>query len=83
MFQDHLHKIPYTLNNAAEKALRPPCLGRRSWLFRRLQPRQRAGGGDVHALISTAKLNDVDPQAWLDELLPWNWQDVRRRDLAA
>jgi len=40
-------------------------------------------------LIMTAKLNDVDPQAWLadvlarindhavhrlDELLPWNWQ---------
>ena len=46
----------------------------------------------------TAKLNNVDPQAWLadvlartagtpqsrlDELLPWNWQDSRRRDHAA
>jgi hypothetical protein len=43
----------------------------------------------MYSLIITAKLNDVDPQAWLtdvlsriashpmhrlDELLPWNWQ---------
>ena len=50
-------------------------------------------------LIATAKLNDVDPQAWLadvlarladqpvhrlDELLPWNWAIGReRRNLAA
>ena len=51
-------------NNAAERALRPLCLGRRSWLF---------GGSDrggvraaaMYTLIGTAKLNDVDPQAWL------------------
>ncbi len=75
-------------NNAAERALRCIALGRRSWLF--------AGsdrGGDraaaIYTLIATAKLNDVDPQAWLedvlrriadhpasrlDDLLPWNWQ---------
>jgi transposase len=74
-------------NNAAERALRGFALGRKSWLF--------AGsdrGADRTAmmatLIVTAKLNDVDPQAWLadvlariathparrlDELLPWNW----------
>jgi transposase len=74
-------------NNAAERALRGIALGRKAWLF--------AGsdrGGDraavMYSLITTAKLNDVDPQAWLadvlgriadtpmsrlNELLPWNW----------
>ena len=52
----------------------------------------------MYTLIATAKLNDVDPQAWLadvlgriaetprsrvDELLPWNWEDVQRHDQAA
>jgi transposase len=75
-------------NNAAERQLRGIALGRKSWLF--------AGsdrGGERAAvmltLIQTARLNDVDPQAWLadvlarindhaarrlDELLPWNWR---------
>jgi transposase len=75
-------------NNAAERALRAIALGRKSWLF--------AGsdrGGEraaiMFTLIQTAKLNDVDPQAWLadvlvrindhnvkrlDQLLPWNWK---------
>ena len=51
-------------NNAAERALRGIALGRKAWLF--------AGsdrGGEraafMYALITTAKLNDVDPQAWL------------------
>jgi transposase len=75
-------------NNAAERALRGIALGRKSWLF--------AGsdrGGEraavMYTLIQTAKLNNVDPQAWLadmltriadhkihslDLLLPWNWK---------
>ena len=75
-------------NNAAERALRGIALGRKAWLF--------AGsdrGGDraafMYGLIVTAKLNDVDPQAWLadvlariaghpvqklNELMPWNWR---------
>jgi transposase len=75
-------------NNAAERALRGIALGRKSWLF--------AGsdrGGEraavVYTLIQTARLNDIDPQAWLadvldhindhniqklDQLLPWNWK---------
>ena len=75
-------------NNAAERALRGLALGRKSWLF--------AGsdrGGErtaiMYTFITTAKLNDIDPQAWLadvlkriaehpaqrlDELLPWNWK---------
>ena len=78
-------------NNAAERALRGLSLGRKAWLF--------AGsdrGGEraalLYTLIVTAKLNDIDPQAWLadvlariaehpvnrlDELLPWNWT-IRR-----
>ena len=74
-------------NNAAERELRGIALGRKSWLF--------AGsdrGGERAAvmltLIRTARLNDVDPQAWLADvlarindhkitdlaaLLPWNW----------
>jgi hypothetical protein len=78
-------------NNAAERALRGIALGRKSWLF--------AGsdrGGEraavVYTLIQTARLSDVDPQAWLahvlgrindhnirklDQLLPWNWKNDR------
>src|ERR1700719_4409789 len=84
-------------NNAAERALRGIALGRKSWLF--------AGsdrGGEraaiVLTLIQTAKLNNVDPQAWLADvlariadhkitdlaaLLPWNWNSLRRMDDAA
>ena len=84
-------------NNAAERALRGIALGRKSWLF--------AGsdrGGERAAimltLIQTAKLNNVDPQAWLADvlariadhkitdlaaLLPWNWNGLRRMDDAA
>jgi transposase len=78
-------------NNSAERALRGVALGRKSWLF--------AGsdrGGEraafMYTLIVTAKLNDIDPQAWLADvlariadlpqtrladLLPWNWQPAR------
>ena len=76
------------LNNAAERALRGIALGRKSWLF---AGSDRGGerAAALYSLIVTAKLNDVDPQAWLadvlariaehpardiDELLPWNWR---------
>jgi hypothetical protein len=74
------------------RALRGFALGRKSWLF--------AGSEDgadraavLATLIMTAKLNDVDPQAWLakvrariaehpanrlDQLLPWNWSTDAR-----
>jgi len=74
-------------NNAAERALRGVALGRKSWLFAGSER-----GGDraafMYSLIVTAKMNDVDPQAWLADalarlpgttasrvldLLPWNW----------
>jgi transposase len=75
-------------NNAAERALRGIALGRKSWLFAGSdRGGQRAAA--MYSLIVTAKLNEVDPQAWLadvlariaehpahriDELLPWNWR---------
>jgi transposase len=75
-------------NNAAERAVRGIALGRKSWLFAGSdRGGQRAAA--LYSLIVTAKLNNVDPEAWLadvlariaghpardiDELLPWNWQ---------
>ena len=84
-------------NNAAERALRGIALGRKSWLFAGSDRGGRRAAA-MYTLIGTAKLNDVDPQAWLadvlkriagtpqnrlGELLPWNWQDSRRHDQAA
>ena len=75
-------------NNAAERALRGIALGRRAWLF---AGSDRGGqrAAMIYSLITTCKMNDVDPQAWLadvlariadhpahriDALLPWNWK---------
>jgi len=78
-------------NNAAERAMRPIGIGRKNWLF---------AGADTGAetlaramtLVETAKMNGLDPQAYLadvldrihdhkinriDELLPWNWAPTR------
>jgi transposase len=84
-------------NNAAERSLRGTALGRKAWLF--------AGsdrGGDrtafMYSLIITAKMNEIEPQAWLadvlarmpaltvsrlPELLPWNWHDASSKQKAA
>ena len=84
-------------NNAAERALRGTALGRKSWLF---CGSDRGGerAAVMYTLIGTAKLNDVDPQAWLadvlariavqpqtqlHELLPWHWKAGRQQALAA
>jgi transposase len=79
-------------NNAAERALRPIGIGRKNWLF---------AGSDTGAetlaramtIIETAKMNGLDPQAYLadviarisdhkinrlDELLPWNWTPLAK-----
>jgi transposase len=75
-------------NNAAERALRGVALGRKAWLFAG-SPRGGDSAAFMYSLIVTAKMNDVDPQAWLadvlarlpdmplsrlSELLPWNWK---------
>ena len=55
-------------NNAAERALRGLALGRKAWLFAGSnRGGQRAAFFNI--LIVTAKLNDVDPQAWLADVL--------------
>jgi hypothetical protein len=74
-------------NNAAERAIRPLALGRKNYLF----AGSDAGGeraAAIYSLIATAKLNGLDPEAYLrdvfariadhsinriSELLPWNW----------
>ena len=77
-------------NNAAERSLRGVALGRKAWLFAGSERGgQRAAA--IYTLIGTAKLNDIDPQAWLadviarisdtpvsrlHELLPWNWKSA-------
>jgi transposase len=75
-------------NNAAERALRGIAIGRRAWLF---AGSDRGGerAAAMFTLIEAAKLNNVDPQAWLadvlcrindhpaarlQELLPWHWK---------
>ena len=84
-------------NNAAERGLRGIALGRKSWLF---AGSDRGGmrAAAMYSLIVTAKMNDIDPQAWLadvlariaghpasklDELLPWNWRPANAISRAA
>jgi len=55
-------------NNAAERALRGFALGRKSWLFAGSE-RGAERAAAMATLINTAKLNDVDPQVWLAEVL--------------
>jgi hypothetical protein len=85
-------------NNAAERALRGFALGRKSWLFAGSE-RGADRAAAMATLIMTAKLNDIDPQAWLadvlariadiphsrlPELLPWHWAaEMEHRKVAA
>ena len=55
-------------NNAAERALRGFALGRKSWLFAG-SDRGADRAAFMATMIMTAKLNDVDPQAWLADVL--------------
>lgn len=55
-------------NNAAERALRGIALGRKAWLFAG-SPRGGERAAFMYSLIVTAKMNDVDPQAWLADVL--------------
>jgi transposase len=75
-------------NNGAERALRCIAVGRNNWTFAGSDEGGRRAAA-IYTLIETAKLNDVDPRAWLAdvlarlpdhpvkriaELLPWNWR---------
>ena len=74
-------------NNICERSIRPIALGRKNDLFM-----GSVGGGKAAAiactLVETARMNGVDPEAWLtwvlerlpdhkinriEELMPWNW----------
>ena len=74
-------------NNAAERGLRGIALGRKSWLFCGSDRGGRRAAA-MYSLVVTCKMNGVDPQAWLtdvlsriaahpahrlNELLPWSW----------
>jgi transposase len=74
-------------NNAAERELRAVAVGRKNWTFAGSDEGGRRAAA-IYTLIATAKLNDIDPQAWLadvlarlpdhpakriHDLLPWNW----------
>jgi transposase len=84
-------------NNAAERALRGFALGRKSWLFAGSE-RGADRAAAMATLIMTAKLNDIDPLAWLadvlgriagipqgrlHELLPWEWKRTASNPAAA
>ncbi len=81
------HGILELDNNSAERAMKPIAIGRKNYLFVGSE-----GGGKAasiaYTLIETAKMNGVDPQAWLtwvlariadhkitrlDELMPWRY----------
>ncbi|MGD9714486.1 MAG: transposase, partial [Thermomicrobiales bacterium] len=81
-------------NNAAERELRAVAVGRRNWTFAGSDEGGRRAAA-IYTLIATAKLNSIDPQAWLADvlarlpdhpakriydLLPWNW---RLKNIAA
>jgi transposase len=83
-------------NNAAERALRGIAVGRRNWTFAGSDSGGRRAAA-IYTLIETCRFNDVDPRAWLadvlerlpghpvtrlTELLPWNWKPVASQQAA-
>jgi transposase len=84
-------------NNAAEREIRPIAVGRHNWTFAGSDEGGRRAAA-IYTLIHSAKINDIDPHAWLadvlarlqdhpakriDELLPWNWKRERLQKAAA
>jgi transposase len=84
-------------NNAAERALRGIAVGRKNWTFAGSDTGGRRAAA-LYTLIETAKLNGIDPRAWLadvlerlpehpaqrlHELLPWNWKPGQEQKAAA
>jgi transposase len=84
-------------NNAAERAVRGIAVGRKNWTFCGSDSGGRRAAA-IYTLIETCKLNDVDPRAWLadvlariadhpakriTDLLPWNWKAQSKAAAAA
>jgi transposase len=84
-------------NNPVEREIRPVALGKKNYLFAGAD-----SGGEraaaIYSIIATARLNDVEPEAYLrdvlariaehkitriDELLPWAWAAERAQHKAA
>lgn len=83
-------------NNAAERALRGVACGRKNWNFAG-SDRGADRAAIMLTLITTARLNDIDPKAWLadvlariadlpvshlHELLPWEWKRIKAAEIA-
>ena len=79
------HGILELDNNTAERAMRSIAIGRKNYLIMGSQTGGKAAA-ITRTLIETARLNSIDPQAWLavalaripdyeinrvDDLLPW------------
>lgn len=78
-------------NNRAENSIRPFVIGRKNWLFSQSQ-KGATSSANLYSLIETAKLNGLEPYAYLkqvftklpnaetledvDALLPWHFKDV-------
>lgn len=84
-------------NNTAERSIRPIAVGRKNYLFMG-SDRGGKSAAIAYTLIETAKLNGVNPQAWLtdvlsriadhkinriNELLPWHFNQQSRMENAA
>ena len=84
-------------NNPAERALRGVAIGRKNWLFAGSDAGGRRAAA-IYSLIESAKLNDINPQHYLAdvlariadhparhiaELLPWNWKPTEPQRVAA
>jgi transposase len=84
-------------NNPAERALRGVAIGRKNWLFAGSDAGGRRAAA-MYSLIESAKLNGVNPQHYLAnvlsriadhparqiaELLPWNWRPAETSRAAA
>lgn len=85
------HDLLELNNNTAERSMRGIAIGRKNYMF---VGSERGGksAAIIYTLIETAKLNNIDPQTWLtdvlsrisdhkinriDELLPWNYKGRR------
>lgn len=75
---------------AAGRAVRGIAVGRKNWTFAGSDSGGRRAAA-IYTLIETAKLNDIDPRAWLADVLarmadhpakriaelpPWNWRSI-------
>ena len=91
------HRAPDKAALPGGVPLRGIAVGRRNWTFAG-SDRGADRAAALYTLIETARLNDVDPRAWLadvlarindhpakaiDDLLPWNWKAGNQADIAA